>query len=209
MLELSLGKEQPQLFDLLLRCEEIAFGRLGEKLQSLIGDALLLSRETCAKPLRQLTALERVHGDADPRLLERREPRGSLCGAIEPRQHDQRDGVRARIRRAILEHARAFDAGLARRDSKVDELALAEQGKVAVGRGERFPLEARLGDQDLALVEPRAAGGGADLVTRFDRQQRLVAMDDVERGESLGDMRCELSGTKLHEKVGSDSTFRN
>ncbi len=202
VLELSFGQEQTELLDLLFRCEQIALGRLGEKLQGVLGDALTLAREALAKPSRQLVALEWIHGDADAPLFERREPRRSLCGAIEPRQRDQREGVGARIRSAILEHARAFDAGLAGWDRKVDQLAPTEQGEVAVGGGERLPLEARLGDQDLALVEPRCARRSADLVARFDRQQRLVAVNDVQGTKSVGEMGGELAGTELHYATG-------
>jgi len=82
---------------------------------------------------------------------------------------------------AILEHARAFDPRFAARNAQVDELAAAEQAEVAVGRGQRFPFEAGLGNQDFAIVVSGGASGGAYLIAGFDRQQRLVAVHDIER----------------------------
>ncbi len=83
---------------------------------------------------------------------------------------------------AILEHARAFDPRFAARNAQVDELAAAKQAEVAVGRGQRVPFEAGLGKQDFAIVVSGRASGGAYLIAGLDRQQRLVAVHDIERG---------------------------
>ena len=69
---------------------------------------------------------------------------------------------------------------------QVDELAAAEQAEVAVGRGQRIPFEAGFGNQDFAIVVSGRASGGAYLIAGFDRQQRLVAVHDIERALSPG-----------------------
>src|SRR5439155_21249915 len=103
------------------------------------------------------------------------------------------------IRCTVLEHACALGAGLARRHREIDQLALTKQPEVAIGGLEGVPFEAWFGDQYLALVEPGRARGGTDLVARLDREQRLVAMDDVQGTQSAGEVGGELGGTELHQ----------
>ena len=91
-----------------------------------------------------------------------------------------------------FERLRAFDAGLAGRDAQVDSLRVAEETQVRVRGEERVPLESGLGDQHLALVAAGAARRGADRVAGLDREQRLVAVDDVDRRERALEMRREL-----------------
>ena len=105
----------------------------------------------------------------------------ALRRAIEPRQRDQRDVVRARRGGVALERLRALDAGLARRDAQVDQLAIAEEAHVGVRAEERVPVEVALGDEHLALGAAGLARRGANRVAGFERQQRLVAVHDVER----------------------------
>ena len=52
MIELALGQEQAEFFDLLARGEEVAFSCVGEKLQRVRADALILPREAGGEPLR-------------------------------------------------------------------------------------------------------------------------------------------------------------
>src|SRR5882672_3384015 len=102
------------------------------------------------------------------------------------------------MRRAVRERERALDAGLSRRYGEVDELARPEQAEVAIRRGERVPFEPGLGDENFALVETGSPGGGANLIAGLDCEQRLVAVDDVERGKAFGEVRGEPVGANLH-----------
>ena len=96
------------------------------------------------------------------------------------------------MRGARFERLRAVDAGLARRNPQIDELAIAEQPQVRIGGEERVPLEAGFGDQHFALVVALAASGSANRVASLDRLQRLVAMDDVDRRERALEVRREV-----------------
>jgi hypothetical protein len=78
--------------------------------------------------------------------------------------------------------------------------ARSEQAEVAIGRGERIPFEPGLGDENFAL-ESGCPGGGADLVSGLDGEQRLVAVDDIERGESVREVRGQPVGANLHTAV--------
>jgi len=200
-IELALGQQQPELLHFLLRREQVALGGVGEKLQRVGGRALLLLRQPRGDPFRQLVPLERIDGDRDAGIVERREPRRGHRAAIESRQRDQHQRICARMPGAILEHARAFESGLAARNAEVDQLAAAEQTQVAVGGSQRIPFEARFGDQHFAVVVAGSACGGAYLVAGLDRQQRLVAVHDVERGKAAAEMRSQLGGTDLHRCV--------
>ena len=82
------------------------------------------------------------------------------------------------------------------------QLAVAEQARVRVGAEERVPLEARLDDQHLALGRAGRARRRADRVAGLERQQRLVAVDDVERLRAALQMRGELFEPELHRDPG-------
>jgi hypothetical protein len=88
-------------------------------------------------------------------------------------------------------------------NAQIDELC-APKSQVAVRRGERIPLESGIGDEDLALGVAGRAGGGADLIAGFDREQRLVAVNDVQRTEIPGEMCGELGRPELHRGRGLD-----
>ena len=86
VIELAFGQEKTELLDLLASGEQVALGRLGEKLQGIAADALILSREPRGKPPRQFAALERLHRDGHAGAFEGGKPRAALCRAIQPRQ---------------------------------------------------------------------------------------------------------------------------
>ena len=94
--------------------------------------------------------------------------------------------------RMRFERLRAVDARLAGRNAQIDELARAEQPQVGVGREECVPVETRLDDQHLALLAAGLARGRADRIARFDREERLVAVDHVDGGERALEVRGEL-----------------
>src|SRR5271155_1111057 len=103
-----------------------------------------------------------------------------------------------RIRRRVLEHPCAVDAGLARRNTQVDDLARTEQAEIAIRGGECIPLEAVVDDKELAFLEAGGAGSGADQIPGLHRQQGLVAVHDIERTEAPGEVPGELRQADLH-----------
>ncbi len=102
------------------------------------------------------------------------------------------------MRRAGFERPRTLDARLAGRDAQIDELARAEEAEIRAGGEQRIPLESGLGDQDFALVASGVARRGADGIAGLDREQRLVAVHDVERRERALEMRGELVQPDFH-----------
>ena len=52
--------------------------------------------------------------------------------------------------------------------------------------------------EHLALGEAALARGGAHRVGRLEREQRLVAMHDIEGREGFPEVRLELFGAQLH-----------
>src|SRR5690606_4466217 len=91
--------------------------------------------------------------------------------------------------------------GLAGRDAQVDQLAPAEQRQVAGGQRELVPLEALADDQRLALIEALLARCGADRVGRFEHEQGLVAMQDVERRERAFEVSGKLFRAQDHGRT--------
>ena len=139
-----------------------------------------------------------MHGDGHARLRECREPRRRLRRAVEPRQRDQRHVVGIGICRVGFERLAALDAGLASGNPQVDELAAGEEPEIGVGADEGVPLEAGLDDDDVALFATVLPRGGAYRVARLQRRQRLVAVDNVKRRETTGEMDGEIVRTDLH-----------
>ena len=115
----------------------------------------------------------------------------------EPRQRHQRHVVGVRVRRVRLQRLRALHARLARRDAQVDETAGSEEPEVRVVREERVPAELRLDDEHLALLAARATRRRTDRVAGLQREQRLVAVDHVERRELSFEVAAERLGPEL------------
>ena len=68
----------------------------------------------------------------------------------------------------------------------------------AAGLGERLPAETGPGDQHLALVKPLASCCLTYGVGGFQHQQRLVAVEQIERRQRFPEMALQLSGSELH-----------
>src|SRR5690349_9312461 len=96
-----------------------------------------------------------------------------------------------------LERRRALGAGLARRNSQVDQLACTEETEVRVGSGECVPAEVLFDDEHLALVAPCAPRRGTDRIAGLDDAERLVAVHDIERQELSCKVRTEIRRAKL------------
>jgi hypothetical protein len=105
-----------------------------------------------------------------------------------PVELGQGDQGQHAVREALaiaLQGVAAVAARLAIGNAQVDQLVAAEQRHVAGGEMQRVPLEAGAGDQHLALGVALLARRVADRVAGLDHQQRLVAVQDVERRELL------------------------
>src|SRR5262249_29714747 len=91
-----------------------------------------------------------------------------------------------------LDRLRALRAGLARGDAQLDQLALAEERHARGARHELAPVEAPLGEEHGTLGEPLRARLCADRVGGLEREQRVVAVNRVQRPELAPEMAVEL-----------------
>jgi hypothetical protein len=158
--------------------------------------------EALRDPLRQRGALDRIDLEAHAVVLERREPGAGARGLVQARQHHQRERavVAGRGFGQLLQRRAAVLAGLARRNADLDDLLVGEQRERAAGREHRAPVEVRAGHGvRAALGVALRARRGANGVGRFLREQRLVAVDRVERLQPLLQVGAELGAGKLHE----------
>jgi hypothetical protein len=98
-----------------------------------------------------------------------------------------------------LERLAAFLAGLAAGQADLQDAALGEQRHALRRADDARPVAAAIGMHDLALGEALLACGGADRVLRFDRQQRFVAADHVQRRQLAAcKMSVQLLDAQLH-----------
>ena len=67
----------------------------------------------------------------------------------------------------------------------------------------RAPVEAPVHVEDLALLELARARGRADGVHALLALQRLLAADDVQVQQALGEVTLDLFGTQLHGPSGA------
>ena len=186
-----------------MRGEQIAFHALGDERQRTPpffagGDSLALRGEPLADPIRQLRALDRIDLQRDARVGQSREPRRLLRGRVEPRQRDHGEHVVIDGSSERFQRVRAFLAGLARRNTQLDQLTVAEQRHRLARAQQRTPVEPALDREHRAVGEAGRARRGANPVARFLREQVLVAVHDVQSGESLGEMRFERVKSQLH-----------
>jgi hypothetical protein len=121
-----------------------------------------------------------------------------LPGAVQPRQRNQRQRVAAGLRAVFGDRLGARRAGLAGRDPQVDDLLLAEQRQARARMQQLAPVEAALGEEHLALSVPGLARRRANRVGGLERQQGLVAVNDVKRRERFREVGLELLGAQLH-----------
>ena len=97
--------------------------------------------------------------------------------------------LRSRERR---DRAAALVAGLRAAKPDLDDLARREQREI-VGAGRKLgPAEAAIGRVQLAHREVGALGRRANLLERLVDEQRLVAGDEVDLGETVGQVPVEL-----------------
>src|SRR5206468_1979355 len=78
----------------------------------------------------------------------------------------------------------------ARGKAQLDQLLIAEERAARAARGELAPVEAALRREDHALRKPACAS--ADRVGGLEREQRLVAVDRVQRLQLARKMGIEL-----------------
>src|SRR5258706_4154772 len=84
-------------------------------------------------------------------------------------------------------------------------LLAAEERQASRGVHELAPVEVTAGLEHLALGEAALARRGAQRIGRFEREQRLVAVHEIDRHqrttgtrERVGEMGFELLGADLH-----------
>ena len=199
--ELAGRVDQAQLLDFLVRRQQVAFDVGGDEFKREARRALFLPRHAFGDPLRQACQGRRIAFDGDTRVRQRRDPGRFLRLPVELGQGDQRHDARAQRRDVALQRFAAFAPGFARRNAQVDQLGAAEQRHVAGGEEEVVPLEAGAGDDHFALFESLLARGGADGVAGFDDQQRLVAVQQVERRQRFVEMGRKLFRPQQHGRT--------
>ena len=80
-IELAFGQQEPELFDFLLRRDEVALAAVGEGGERLRRGALALASEARGDPRGKRVALERVDGDRDARACSSAENHAEDCVA--------------------------------------------------------------------------------------------------------------------------------
>ncbi|MNN53779.1 hypothetical protein D3C81_1685590 [compost metagenome] len=131
---------------------------------------------------------------------QRLAPLGFLRAAIELRQADQQQRVFGRSRAVLDEGCSTFVTRLAGRQAQFQKTLFGKQRHAGAGLKQRTPVETGIGGEDLAFVETLLAGGGADCVSGFLTQQRVVAADHIDRREGTLQVFGELGGSELHKK---------
>ena len=196
--------QQRQLGDLLMGRQQIALDPVGEEGQRLLAglavlDAQAVLRQALRDPDRQRAALDRIDPHRQPGAVERAEPGAAELGAVQARQQHQRDVVVADLLDIALQRLGAVLARLAGGNADLDQPALGEQAQRAGIAQQAGPVEMTAGDgMHRALAAAGRTRGGAHRVGRLLRQQRLVAMNDIERAQALGQGGGELVGADLH-----------
>ena len=102
----------------------------------------------------------------------------------------------------------AFEAGLARRDAQVDEAPIAEEAEARIRRQERVPAEVLFDDEDFPILDARAPGRRTNRISGFEREQRLVAVHDVQRGERAPEVGRQVVGPEIHAGGRTDWSRR-
>ena len=145
------GKQQCELLDFLPGGEEVAFDALGEPFERLDRGALLLAREALGEPVGKLVARHRLRFDHDAGALQRFEPFRLELLPIELGQDHEAHRVVGKLRAPRLDRARALGAGLAGGNAQLHEAPGREERQVGRAGGELSPVDAGLGEEDLAL----------------------------------------------------------
>jgi hypothetical protein len=116
---------------------------------------------------------------------------------IQPRQHDQHQGAVVALRAfgQLRQRGAAVLAGLARWNSDLHDLPIGKEAQRATRRQHLAPVEVRSRDRvHSALGVALGARCRADRVRRFLHKQRLVAVQRVERTQTLAEVLRQLGG---------------
>jgi hypothetical protein len=186
--------EERELLDLLVRGEEIPLDAVGDERERGFARALLLARKARADPQRELLPVDREDVDHHPGRGERTEPGRVLPCPIEARERDEREGVLRQPGAVRADRLGAVGARLAGGNAQLDDPPRREEGERCGARREPAPVVTALDEVDVALAVALGARLGADRVGSLEREQRLVAVDDVQRREAAGKVRVELVG---------------
>ncbi|GAB1383117.1 hypothetical protein MASR1M50_14370 [Burkholderiales bacterium] len=198
--------QQGQLADFLVRGQQVAFHPVGKEGQGALAflarrHALALRGQALGDPGRQLGALDAVDLHRHPGAVKGGKPGAAARGLVQPRQqHQGEDAVVAgRGLGQLLQRGAAVLARLAGGDADFDDLLVGEQAQAAAGGQHRAPVEMRAGDDvhaalGVALRARRRANG----VRRLLHQQRLVAMQHIQRPQAFVQVVGELGGGQLH-----------
>ncbi|MNH26723.1 hypothetical protein D3C79_867890 [compost metagenome] len=127
-------------------------------------------------------------------------PFGLLRTAIEFGQADQQQGVLGRVGAVFHQRRCAFVTRLARGQAQFQQPALGEQGQAGARLQQGAPVETGVGAEHLALVKALLTRSIAYGVGGFLAQQRIVATDHIDRGQSALQVLVELGGGELHRK---------
>src|SRR5262249_54486940 len=106
--------------------------------------------------------------------------------------------VRAWPLAVLRDRLAALGARLARGKAQLHDLLAAEERQAGERVRELAPVEAPGGLEHLAVGETACARRRAHRVRRLERDQRLVAVDDVDGAEAAPEVRLELLRAKLH-----------
>ena len=166
--------------------------------------ALALRGQALGDPGRQLRALDGVDLDGRARALQRRKPGRTARGLVQARQHDEREHavVAGRCGGDLLQRGAAVLARLARGHANFDDLLVGKQAQRAAGGQHGAPVVVGAGHGEAAaLGKALRARGGANGIQRLLRQQRLVAVQHVQRAQRLLQVRGQLGGAQLHVRT--------
>ena len=181
--------------------EQIALDFVGDEFKGVGVGRLRLRGEPPREPCRQFVAFDLHRLDHDAGRRERAEPRAFLRAPVDFGQRDQRNRVGRQVCRIFLQSLAAFVAGLAAGDADLKYAARGEQRLRLAADSQLRPVEVLFRGQHFALEIAFFTRPRADAVGGFERQQRLVAVDDIERSERTLEFLRELFGRCGHGGV--------
>ena len=204
--EFAFRIKQRKLLHLLVRSQQVAFHAIGEELQRALTflarcDPLPLSLQPLRDPLRQRGALHRIDLNAHAGVLQRAEPRRVARGLVEPGQHEQQQGgfVADRTVRQLLDGRGAILSGFTGRHADFNQLPLGEQAHRSSAGQYLAPVEMGAGHRvHRALAIALGPGRGTQGVGRLLHEQRLVAVQDIQRPQALAEVAGQMGSGQLH-----------
>ena len=198
--------QQRELLNFLVRREQIALHPIGKKLQGggaffARGHLLALGLQTLSDPRGQSGTLHGIDLDHHARAVQRSKPSGLLGRSVQPGQEHQGQGavVVGRPFGDLLQRHRALFTRFARGYAHLDELLVGEQAHGAATGQHLAPIEVCAGHrEDGALGVPLGSRLRSDAVGGFLDQQRLIAVQGVERLEAALQLSGQLGKADLH-----------